>query len=842
MSPRDPHSPGAILVQASSRSWAGGEDYCLREFDGLPAVAHTIAAARQRFPETPIRIIAPEFDRGGRLDGVARAATGDVQALYGYDHSPLDRMLMATSELSEDDLVLRADGLHFAADFDLAVTMLRRARERGLDGIKTPDDFPPPLSVDVLRVGALRRARAMLNDEEGPFLVHPKFLLSSHPEFRFEWQEDLPEYSEHHLSMVRRKTTIMIGGVDRLDVGGRGRIATGDQLSYHYELALRHLAADDRVLDVACGDGFGARVIAGVCAQVVGVDIDELSIAAARARAGDRDSYVVADATRMPFDGGAFDAVVSFETIEHVPARSFLEEVHRVLAPGGLLLLSTPQSRLGRIPFTPAHEHEFSLEELTDIVGERFEILQRIGLKAGTIWFEGDPVGTNSFFVCRSASGVQPASTTSRSIAASQALWERALRVIPGGTQTLSKAPSQFVDGVSPKFLRRGSGAHVWDVDGNEYIDYPMALGPILLGYDHPAVTEAVVAQIHDGTTFTLMHPLEVEVAELLVELIPCAERVRFAKNGADATGGAIRAARALSGREHVIATGYHGYHDWYIASTERNAGVPAANGDLIHTVAFGDLVALEHALGEWETAAVIMEIPGHDPAPGYLHAALELAHHHGALLILDEIVTGFRYALGGAQELYGFTPDLACLGKGMANGYPLAAVVGREQPMRAFEEIFFSMTYSGETVSLAAARATLGVLRKEPVVAHIWARGRELRGGLERLAAKVSFSVELAGNPPRSALTFGKPQSVGGEGVDLSTSLRGLFLQECHRRGVLFGGPMFPTYSHTPQDIAFTLDAAEAAFALMEMAYSAGDIETHMEGRTPGVVFRSHD
>jgi glutamate-1-semialdehyde aminotransferase len=426
--------------------------------------------------------------------------------------------------------------------------------------------------------------------------------------------------------------------------------------------------------------------------------------------------------------------------------------------------------------------------------------------------------------------------TIGRSIDASQALWERAIRVIPGGTQTLSKAPSQFVDGVSPKFLRRGNGAHVWDVDGNEYIDYPMALGPILLGYDHPAVTEAVVAQIHEGTTFTLMHPLEVEVAELLVELIPCAERVRFAKNGADATGGAIRAARALSGREHVIATGYHGYHDWYIASTERNAGIPAANRGLIHTVAFGELRALERALGEWETAAVIMEIPGHDPAPGYLHAALELTHRHGALLILDEIVTGFRYALGGAQELYGFTPDMACLGKGMANGYPLAAVVGREQPMAAFEEVFFSMTYSGETVSLAAARATLEVLRSEPVIEHIWARGAELREGIRRLAGEVGFGVDLAGNPPRSALGFRDCEGLP------SSLLRGLFLQECHKAGALFGGPIFITYSHSEADIARTLEVVELAFARMDDACRGGEVEARMEGRPPDVVFRSHD
>jgi glutamate-1-semialdehyde aminotransferase len=426
--------------------------------------------------------------------------------------------------------------------------------------------------------------------------------------------------------------------------------------------------------------------------------------------------------------------------------------------------------------------------------------------------------------------------SVTRSIAESNRLWERAQRVIPGGTQTLSKAPSQFVDGVSPKFLERGKGSHVWDVDGNEYIDYPMALGPITLGYDHPAVTDAVVAQIHRGTTFTLMHPLEVELAELLVEMIPCAERVRFAKNGADATGGAVRAARAFTGREHVIATGYHGYHDWYIASTERNAGIPAFNRELIHAAPFNDIQALERLLGEHDVAAVIMEIPGQQPGEGYLQGALDLAHRHGALLILDEIVTGFRYALGGAQELYGLTPDLACFGKGMANGYPLAAVVGREEPMRAFEEIFFSMTYSGETVSLAAALATLGVLRSEPVLDWIWARGAELRAGIERLAANVSFGVDLAGNPPRSAVNFSD-----GSG-EPSLPLRGLFLQECHKRGVLFGVPIFPTYSHTEQDISQTLAAVEAAFEVMEEAHNSGDAQARLEGRAPGSVFRSHD
>lgn len=423
-----------------------------------------------------------------------------------------------------------------------------------------------------------------------------------------------------------------------------------------------------------------------------------------------------------------------------------------------------------------------------------------------------------------------------RSIAASDALWERAKRAIPLGTQTLSKAPSQFVDGVSPKFLVRGRGSHVWDADGNEYVDYPMALGPILLGYDHPAVTEAVVAQVHEGTTFTLMHPLEVEVAELLIEIIPCAEKVRFAKNGADATGGAIRAARALTGREHVIATGYHGYHDWYIASTELRKGIPLLHRELIHPTPFGDLAALaaQFEARAGEVAAVIMEIPASEPPDGYLQDAIDLTHRHGALFVLDEIVTGFRYALGGAQELYGVCPDLACFGKGMANGYPLAAVVGSDEAMAAFDEIFFSMTYSGETVSLAAARATLEVLRGGPVLEQIWDTGRALRAGLSVLGEQAAFELRLVGNPPRSAMTFA--EQPGGAPHDL---LRAIFLQETHKRGVLFGVPIFPTHAHSEDDVRHTLDAVAAAFERMDRACASGDFSAQLEGMAPGAVFR---
>lgn len=193
----------------------------------------------------------------------------------------------------------------------------------------------------------------------------------------------------------------MLSDDERSEVGDKGQIAHGDQLRYHYELALRWLTLPGRVLDVACGNGFGTRMIAERGAAAVGVDRDDESIASARAAADDPSEYLNVDALDMPFADATFDAVLSMETLEHLSPEPFLDEVRRVLAPGGLLILSTPQSRLGHIPLMPAHHHEFSLKELTELVTPRFEVLSRIGLKAGTIWFEGDPVGTNSFFVCR---------------------------------------------------------------------------------------------------------------------------------------------------------------------------------------------------------------------------------------------------------------------------------------------------------------------------------------------------------------------------------------------------------------------------------------------------------
>jgi len=271
-------------------------------------------------------------------------------------------------------------------------------------------------------------------------------------------------------------------------------------------------------------------------------------------------------------------------------------------------------------------------------------------------------------------------------ITRSRSLWARAKQLIPGGTQTLAKGPTQHVEGVAPIYLARGRGARVWDVDGNEFLDLTMAVGPLSLGYGDPVVDEAIRAQLADGITFSLMHPLEVEVAELIRAVVPGAERVRFSKTGADVTSAAIRVARAHTGRDRVVCCGYHGWHDWYIGSTDRSAGIPALTRELVSTFDYNNLDSVRDAI-DGDTACVILEpmIVEH-PAPGFLEGLRQLCDEHGALLVFDEMWTGFRLALGGAQEAFGVRADLACFSKAIANGMPLSVLTGNADVMARLE------------------------------------------------------------------------------------------------------------------------------------------------------------
>jgi len=431
-----------------------------------------------------------------------------------------------------------------------------------------------------------------------------------------------------------------------------------------------------------------------------------------------------------------------------------------------------------------------------------------------------------------------PFEVPNRRLDRSLALKARAERVIPSLSQTFSKGPTQYVQGVAPAFLAHGQGSHVWDVDGNEYIDYPMALGPVILGHNYPPVTEAVRRQAEEGTAFSLPHPLEVEVAELLVEMIPCAEMVRFGKNGSDATAGAVRVARAYTGRDIIACCGYHGWQDWYIGTTTRNRGVPEAVRRLTVPFGYNDIASLERIFDEHagDVAAVIMEPVGVvEPRSGFLQQVADLARREGALLVYDEIVTGFRLARGGAQERYGMIPDLACVGKAMANGYPVAAVVGRRDIMQVFDEVFFSFTFGGEMVSLAAAKATLQILRDEPVIEHLWRQGRRLQDGYNDLARRFDLAdvTECIGLSPRTVAVF---REAGGEESLLRKSL---FQQECLLRGVLFSGNHNLCYSHNDGDFDATLSAYEEAMAVLADAVRHGDERARLRGEQVQPVFR---
>ncbi|MBT5860685.1 MAG: aminotransferase class III-fold pyridoxal phosphate-dependent enzyme, partial [Alphaproteobacteria bacterium] len=273
-------------------------------------------------------------------------------------------------------------------------------------------------------------------------------------------------------------------------------------------------------------------------------------------------------------------------------------------------------------------------------------------------------------------------------------LLDKAMGLVPAQTQTFSKGWTQYPKGVSPVFATRADGGYVWDADGNKFIDWPMALGPLLLGHNNATVNDAVAKQLDNGIAFSLPTVGELALAERLVDWFPYADRVRFGKNGSDATSGAVRAARAFTGRSTILCCGYHGWQDWFIGTTTRNGGVPSAMAELTKPFPYNDIEALGELLAahQGDVAAVIMEPMGLvEPGPGYLEAVRQLATQHGAVLIFDECWTGFRIHAQGAFGKFGVAPDMACFGKALGNGVPISVVIGTAEVMETFEEIFFS-------------------------------------------------------------------------------------------------------------------------------------------------------
>lgn len=398
----------------------------------------------------------------------------------------------------------------------------------------------------------------------------------------------------------------------------------------------------------------------------------------------------------------------------------------------------------------------------------------------------------------------------------SEEMLERALKSIPLGTQTFSKSKTQYPFGASPFYIQKAKGSKVWDIDGNEYIDYICGLGAISLGYNDEDVMKAVKAQLEEGTLFSLPHPIEVLVAEKMKEMIPCAEMVRFGKNGSDATAGAVRVSRAFTNRDYVVACGYHGWQDWYIGSTPRNLGVPEATKELTLKFEYNNIESLNKLFKEYpnKIACVIMEAMNFEyPKEGFLQEVKDLCHKNGALFVLDEMITGFRYSNGGAQEYFGVTPDLATFGKGMANGYPISAVCGRADIMQLFEECFFSFTFGGETLSLAASLATMTKYQNKPVIEKMKENGLKIESNLNSLIEKYDIGdvFQVGGFAPWKLLNIKDTEKYN------SWTIKTLYMQEMLKRGILILGSHETTYAHSEEDINYLIKCYDEVFPILK-------------------------
>lgn len=401
----------------------------------------------------------------------------------------------------------------------------------------------------------------------------------------------------------------------------------------------------------------------------------------------------------------------------------------------------------------------------------------------------------------------------------SNELVKQSLEVTPLGAQTFSKSYRYFVEGYAPMFMERGEGCKLYDVDGNEFIDFVCSLGPITVGYNNKKVNDAVIEQLNKGIIFSTQAEVEVKLAKKITEIIPCAEMVRFVKNGGDATTSAIRLARAFTGRDRVAMSGYHGMHDWSIGASANNRGVPKVVCELTDNFVYNDIDSLKSVLEKHpnEYAAVILEpIQGNGTTTEYLEEVKKVAHEHGALLIFDEVVSGFRYALGGAQEYYNVTPDMCSFGKGIANGMPISAVAGRKDVLSLIEKgVFVSTTFGGDAISMAGALATIEQLEEPGTYEKIWELGNKMLDGLKELIEKhnVGEVVSCSGLAPHGGVAF------EGKGSLSYLDVHTVYSYSMIDSGILTFAINNLNKSHTEKEIDAFLEAADKAFALIRKA-----------------------
>lgn len=426
---------------------------------------------------------------------------------------------------------------------------------------------------------------------------------------------------------------------------------------------------------------------------------------------------------------------------------------------------------------------------------------------------------------------------------------ERLNKIIPGGAHTYSRGDDQYPEN-APQILERGEGAYVWEPGGRKFLDYGMALRAVTLGYGYKPVAEAAIAEIYKGNNLTRASVTELEAAELLSELIPCAEMVKFAKNGSTVTTAAMKLARAYTGREIVAVCAEHpffSYDDWFIGSTVMDKGIDGETKSRTVKFTYNDIASLEKVFAEnpGRIACVMLEpVTGAPPRDNFLHKVKDLCAKNAAVFILDEMITGFRWHPNGAQTMFDIKPDLATFGKGMANGFSVAALVGKREIMElggiqaeGAERVFLvSTTHGAEMCGLGAFIAAMAEYKRHKVVEHLWAYGEKLIKGLNTAAKEAgvgdNFRAEGFACSP-NYMTFGK------DGTP-SLALRTLFSQEMIKGGVLIPWIAL-SYAHGESELDQTLTAARAAFKTYALALADGP-EKHLKGRAIRPVFRKHN
>lgn len=433
------------------------------------------------------------------------------------------------------------------------------------------------------------------------------------------------------------------------------------------------------------------------------------------------------------------------------------------------------------------------------------------------------------------------------SFARSHALRAKFHATIPGGGHTYAKGDDQYPEGMAP-YLARGKGCHVWDVDGNEFIEYGMGLRAVTLGHAYPSVIEAATSEMRNGENFVRPSPIELECAEQLLSLVKAGEMAKFAKNGSDATSAAIRLSRAYTGRDYVAVCTDHPFFsvdDWFIGTTPMAAGIPVAIRNLTLKFRYNDIDSIKALFDQYpgRIACLITEaekdVP---PKDGFLREARRLCHERGAVFILDEMITGFRWHNGGGQGYYDIDPDLSCFGKAMGNGFSVSALVGKRELMKLGgtdhdqERVFLlSTTHGAERHCLAAALETMRVYAREPVIDHLWRQGSRLAEGIAQSVSEHGLEGHFG--------TMGRPCNLVYFTRDVekqpSQPYRTLFLQEIIKRGLL-APSLVVSYSHADADIDRTLEIFHDALFVYRKALEDG-VERYLIGRPVKPVFRQY-